>query len=145
MLSDNQLLKYSRQILLDKIDIDGQQKLLQSTVIIVGLGGLGSPVAMYLAAAGVGNLILIDDDQVDLSNLQRQIIHSHSTLGQDKVASAKQQINQLNPDCVVREINHRCNENELSELLTSASLVVDCSDNFETRFSLNRACYKNKG
>lgn len=142
MLTDDQLLKYSRQIMLPKIDIEGQEKLINANVLVVGLGGLGSPVAMYLAAAGVGQLTLVDDDQVDLSNLQRQIIHQLNTLGQDKVASANQTIAGLAPECQVNCINRRLNEEQLLPIIEQASLVVDCCDNFETRFMLNRVCFK---
>ncbi|WP_444994725.1 HesA/MoeB/ThiF family protein [Aliikangiella sp. IMCC44359] len=144
MLSDQQLLKYSRQIMLPQIDIAGQQKLLNSHVIILGMGGLGSPVAMYLATAGVGQLTLIDDDKVDLTNLQRQIIHYTSAIGCEKVQSAKHTLNQLAPDCIVKTVNQRLVENELDALLSTATVVVDCCDNFLTRFLLNKVCFKLK-
>lgn len=143
MLSDTELLKYSRQIMLPKIDIEGQQKLLNAHAIILGLGGLGSPVSMYLASAGVGQMTLIDDDDVDLSNLQRQIVHQFSNIGQAKVESAKANLLQLNPDCQIDTVNQRMNEVQLSELITNANatVVIDCCDNFETRFMLNRICF----
>jgi len=144
MLTDEQLLKYSRQIMLPKIDINGQQKLLDSHVVILGLGGLGSPVAMYLASAGVGELTLVDDDKVDLSNLQRQIVHQVETIGQPKVESAKNNLLKINPDCKINSINSRLNENQLSQLLSNVTLVVDCCDNFDTRFMINRVCFKAK-
>ena len=144
MLSDDQLLRYSRQIMLPKIDIEGQQNLINSHVLIIGLGGLGSPVAMYLAAAGVGKLTLVDDDKVDLTNLQRQIIHTTDNIGVDKVKSAKHQLEKLNPDCEVKTINFRLSESKLIELLEDVSVVVDCCDNFDTRFVLNRSCYATK-
>ena len=142
MLSDNQLLKYSRQIMLSKIDIEGQQKLLNAHVVVLGLGGLGSPVSMYLAAAGVGKLTLIDDDKVDSSNLQRQIVHQCDNLEQSKVLSAKQSLAALNPDCEIDTIDRRLTESELTQLISKANVVVDCCDNFETRF--NRVCFSNR-
>ena len=144
MLTDDQLLKYSRQIMLPKIDIDGQQKLLDSHVVVLGLGGLGSPVAMYLASAGVGELTLIDDDKVDLSNLQRQVVHKLSSIDQNKVESAKDTLSELAPECRINTINQRLNEPELMDVIGSATLVVDCCDNFETRFMLNRICFAQK-
>ncbi len=144
MLSDNQLLKYSRQIMLPKIDIEGQEKLTNAHVVIVGIGGLGSPVAMYLATAGVGKLTLIDDDQVDATNLQRQIIHNENSVGKNKGLSAKETIQALNSDCSVNTINKRLNEREFESLLSDVSILVDCCDNFETRFLLNRVCFKTK-
>ncbi len=144
MLTDDQLLKYSRQILLPKIDIEGQQKLLSSHVVILGLGGLGSPVSLYLASAGVGELTLIDDDLVDLSNLQRQIVHQFANINQPKVASAKENLLALNPECKINSISHRMTEFELNKLISNKTLVVDCSDNFTTRFMLNRVCFLNK-
>jgi adenylyltransferase/sulfurtransferase len=144
MLSDRQLLKYSRQVLLPDIDVQGQEKLLAAKVLVIGLGGLGSPVAMYLAAAGVGELVLVDDDIVELSNLQRQIIHDESAIGLQKVASAAQRIGLLNADTKVQCIPTRLSESVLSELLKTVSLVVDCSDNFSTRFMINKACVMHK-
>ncbi|TQV81412.1 HesA/MoeB/ThiF family protein [Aliikangiella coralliicola] len=142
MLTDNQLLKYSRQIMLPKIDIDGQQKLLDSHVVVLGVGGLGSPVAMYLATAGVGELTLIDDDKVDLTNLQRQIIHRLSAIDKDKVESAEDTLQKLNPECRLNPINARLDEEALTEIVGKANIVVDCCDNFSTRFMLNRVCFK---
>ncbi|MCW8879812.1 MAG: molybdopterin-synthase adenylyltransferase MoeB [Kangiellaceae bacterium] len=144
MLTDEQLLRYSRQILLPKIDIDGQQKLIDSHVLVIGLGGLGSPVAMYLAAAGVGELTLVDDDKVDLSNLQRQIVHSTESIGTSKVESAEQTIKRLNPDCKVNIINSRISESKLNELAKEITVIVDCCDNFDTRFMLNRVGFNSK-
>ena len=144
MLTDNQLLKYSRQIMLPQIDIVGQEKLNQAHVVIVGLGGLGSPAAMYLATAGIGKLTLIDGDQVDQSNLQRQIIHNKNSIGKNKVTSAKETINALNSDCSVSTIDKRLNEEEFEHLLSDVNALVDCCDNFETRFLLNRVCFKTK-
>jgi adenylyltransferase/sulfurtransferase len=131
-------------VLLPDIDVQGQEKLLAAKVLVIGLGGLGSPVAMYLAAAGVGELVLVDDDIVELSNLQRQIIHDESAIGLQKVASAAQRIGLLNADTKVQCIPTRLSESVLSELLKTVSLVVDCSDNFSTRFMINKACVMHK-
>ncbi len=136
-MNDQQLLRYSRQILLPQIDIEGQQALLKSKVLIIGLGGLGSPVALYLAAAGVGEITLVDDDQVELSNLQRQIIHGQADIGRDKVVSAAESLKSLNPDVLVNTVNQRLDRNELVEKVKQVDVVVDCSDNFATRFLLN--------
>ena len=143
-LTDEQLLRYSRQIMLPNIDIAGQEKILNSTVLIVGLGGLGSPVAMYLASAGVGQLILVDHDEVELSNLQRQIIHSVDTVGESKVQSAKIRIAQLNPECDVVTHETKLSDDNVKSLVQQVDVVVDCSDNFTSRFSLNRACVQYK-
>ncbi|OUS30612.1 molybdopterin-synthase adenylyltransferase MoeB ['Osedax' symbiont bacterium Rs2_46_30_T18] len=140
MLTDDQLLRYSRQIMLADIDIAGQEALQQARVLIVGLGGLGSPVAMYLAAAGVGELILVDDDSVELSNLQRQVIHHSNCLGVAKVDSAAQRIESINPHVRVQCVSHRLESKELLGWLEKVDLLVDCSDNFSTRFMLNRCC-----
>jgi adenylyltransferase/sulfurtransferase len=140
MLSDDQLLRYSRQIMLADIDIQGQEQLLKAKVLIVGLGGLGSPLAMYLASAGVGSLVLVDDDSVELSNLQRQIIHDNNSLGNHKVVSAKNRIHQLNDQVAVQAIAKRLDEAELDSLVNDVDVVVDCSDNFTTRFMINRSC-----
>ena len=139
-LTDEQLLRYSRQIMLPNIDISGQEKILNSTVLIIGIGGLGSPVAMYLASAGVGRLILVDHDEVELSNLQRQIIHSVDSVGESKVASAKARIVQLNPECDVITHKTKLSDDNVESLVQQVDVVVDCSDNFTSRFALNRAC-----
>lgn len=139
-MKDLQLLRYSRQIMLPDVDIDGQEKLLAATVLIIGLGGLGSPVSMYLAAAGLGHLILADFDSVDLSNLQRQIAHTTDRIGQLKIDSAAQSIRNLNPDTKITCINTILDENKLKEQLANVDVVVDCSDNFSTRFAVNAAC-----
>lgn len=143
-MNDQQLLRYSRQILLPQIDIAGQQKLLNARVLVVGLGGLGSPVAMYLAAAGVGHLLLTDFDEVDLSNLQRQIIHSQVDIGRSKVESAKDRLTQLNPDLRITSLARRLEPDELQKWIASVDLVVDCSDNITTRQQLNMACLQLK-
>jgi adenylyltransferase/sulfurtransferase len=144
MLSDDQLLKYSRQIMLPQIDIQGQLKLANSTALIIGLGGLGSPVALYLAAAGFKKLVLVDDDQVDSSNLQRQIIHRNDNQDQDKVVSAKQTLNQLNPQCEIETVNRRLDDKQLSQFVQDCDVVADCCDNFTTRFALNKICHQQK-
>ncbi|MFT7234576.1 MAG: molybdopterin/thiamine biosynthesis adenylyltransferase [Methylophagaceae bacterium] len=136
-MNDEQLLRYSRQVLLPQIDFDGQQRLLNSHVLVIGLGGLGSPVALYLAAAGVGELTLVDDDQVELSNLQRQIIHRENTIGLAKVDSAAETIAALNSEIKVNALTQRLKQTELEKQIALADIVVDCSDNFETRFLLN--------
>ena len=141
-MNDNQLLRYSRQIMLPQIDIDGQQKLLAASVLIVGAGGLGSPAAIYLAAGGVGNIVIYDNDVVDLSNLQRQIAHHTSDIGTDKVISTRQTLNQLNPDVKIRAVKQRLEGEQLELEVSQADVVLDCSDNFSTRFAINGACVK---
>lgn len=143
-MDDEQLLRYSRQIMLPQIDVDGQEKLLASRALIIGMGGLGSPLAMYLAAAGVGHLVLVDDDVVELSNLQRQIIHSTEDIGVSKVLSAKQTIQKLNPDIKVTCYEKRLVKQELSSEVSAADIVIDGTDNFSSRFTLNEQCVKNK-
>lgn len=143
-MNDAQLLRYSRQILLPNFDEDKQQTLLDSRVLIMGLGGLGSPVAMYLAAAGVGKLTLVDFDHVELSNLQRQIIHTTRNLKQAKVESAAQAINDLNPEIETLCINQQLTQTELEQQLQSADLVIDATDNFASRFMINRACFNTR-
>lgn len=139
-MDDRQLLRYSRHLLLDDIGIEGQQRLLDSHALIVGAGGLGSPVALYLASAGVGQITLVDDDTVDLTNLQRQIMHTEARVGQPKVASAEAAIGALNPGVRVRKVAQRADEAQLTELAAAADIVLDCTDNFSTRQALNRAC-----
>lgn len=143
-MDDQQLLRYSRQILLPQIGVEGQQKLLQSRVFILGMGGLGSPAAMYLAASGVGHLVLADFDQVELSNLQRQIIHTTDAVGTDKVESARKTLHALNPDIQISTFGHKLNDKELVEQVRDADTVVDASDNFAARFALNRVCVQYK-
>ena len=140
-MDEQTLLRYSRQILLPQIDIEGQQKLLDSHVVLFGLGGLGSPISMYLAAAGVGELTLIDFDVVELSNLQRQIVHSTADLNRPKVESAKDRLVALNPQVTVHTINEQLDEAGMTEIIASADIVVDGTDNFDTRFMINRAVY----
>jgi molybdopterin-synthase adenylyltransferase len=143
-MNDEQLLRYSRHVMLANVDVDGQEKLLASTVLIVGLGGLGCPVAMYLAAAGVGRLILADNDKVDLGNLQRQIAHVTSGIGRNKAESARDTILALNPGTAVEVHQERLEGDALIKLVAQCHAVVDCTDNFTTRFALNRACVLNK-
>ncbi|MGH8598238.1 MAG: HesA/MoeB/ThiF family protein [Gammaproteobacteria bacterium] len=143
-MDDATLLRYSRQILLPDIDIEGQQRLLNSRVAIFGLGGLGSPVALYLAAAGVGRLILIDFDQVELSNLQRQIIHETDDLGRLKVDSAREKLLALNADVIIETIPKALDAAELDSVIAGADVVVDGTDNFPTRFALNAACFRQR-
>lgn len=143
-MNDDQLLRYSRQIMLQGFDIEGQQRLLMAKVLVVGLGGLGCPVAMYLAAAGVGELHLADFDQVELSNLQRQIAHNTDDIGRSKVDSAAQTIRALNPDTRVQCINKKLVGEDLQSCVEQVDLVIDCSDNFSTRFAINRCCVTSK-
>ena len=139
-LDDQQLLRYSRQLLLPEIGVEGQQAFLDSRVLIVGMGGLGSPVAMYLAAAGVGHLVLTDFDQVELSNLQRQIIHYDRDIGRAKVVSAQERIMALNPLVRITTLPQALDPLTLQEQVEQADVVVDASDNFPTRFAINAAC-----
>ena len=144
MMNDEELLRYSRHILLPDIDIDGQQALQNSHVLIVGLGGLGSPVAMYLAAAGIGSLTLVDFDQVDLSNLQRQVVHTQASIGMNKACSAKAAIQALNEHTNVTVVEDHLEPEQWSGEVAKVDIVVDCTDNFSTRFALNHACYQQK-
>lgn len=139
-MNDQQLLRYSRHILLPEIGIEGQQRLLDARVLIVGLGGLGSPAALYLAASGVGQLTLCDHDSVDLSNLQRQIVHRNSSIGQPKASSAEATLRDINPDIACITIPQRVEETQLHDLVANTDVVLDCSDNFATRYAVNRAC-----
>lgn len=141
-MDDDQLLRYSRHILLPEIGIDGQQKLLDAHALIVGAGGLGAPVALYLAASGVGRITICDDDAVDLTNLQRQIVHFTDAIGEPKVESARRTLARINPNVQVATIAERVSGERLQGLVTSASVVVDCTDNFVTRHAINRACVK---
>jgi len=137
---DEQSVRYSRQILLPGFGVEGQQRLLDARVLIVGLGGLGSPVAMYLAAAGVGKLLLADFDAVDLSNLQRQLLHGDADIGRTKVDSAIGRLQSINPGIALEPIKGSLNADRLAELRGRVDLVVDCCDNFATRFAVNAAC-----
>lgn len=139
-MNDEQLLRYSRQIMVPQFDIAGQEKLLASRVLIVGMGGLGSPAAMYLTAAGVGHLVIADFDTVDLSNLQRQIAHGSDDIGRAKVDSARDTLRALNPEIRITACHQRLQGDELLDAARRADVVVDGSDNFTTRFAVNRAC-----
>jgi molybdopterin-synthase adenylyltransferase len=141
-LNDEQLLRYSRHILLPEIGIDGQQKLLSSHALVVGAGGLGSPISLYLAASGVGRITLCDHDTVDLTNLQRQIVHNTDSIGQPKVSSAREALARINPEVVVDIIQERVEGARLETLVSGADVVIDATDNFATRHAINRACVK---
>lgn len=143
-MNDDQLLRYSRHILLPEIDVEGQQALLDARALIVGAGGLGSPAAMYLAAAGVGTLALADHDTVDLTNLQRQIMHSADMVGLPKVASARATLHRLNPQTRLEPIQARLEGEALEAEVARADVVLDCTDNFATRHAINRACVKHR-
>ena len=143
-MNDNQLLRYSRHILLPKIEYEGQEKLTNSHALIVGAGGLGSPAALYLAASGVGKLTICDFDNVDLTNLQRQIIHTTQSVGINKAVSAQQTIYEINPEIIVQTIQQKSTEAEFKALAANVDVVIDCSDNFATRYALNRVCLQLK-
>lgn len=140
MISDEQLLRYNRQIMLPKFDVAGQERLLASRVLIVGLGGLGCPVALYLAAAGVGELVLADGDVVEASNLQRQVAHGEADLGRSKVESAADAVTRLNRETRITVIPRRLQLADLREIISGVDLVVDASDSFATRLDVNKAC-----
>ena len=139
-MNDQQLLRYSRHILLDDVGIEGQERVLAAHAIVIGAGGLGSPAALYLAASGVGRITLVDDDAVDLTNLQRQIMHTTARVGMAKVESGREAMLQINPDIAVTALRERVDAARLAELVGSADVVLDCSDNFATRHAVNRAC-----
>ncbi len=139
-MNDQQLLRYSRHILLDEIGIEGQEKLLAAHAVIIGAGGLGSPVALYLASAGVGKITLVDNDEVDLTNLQRQILHNTASVGQSKAESGKQTLHEINPTIDVVALVARADTEQLKTLVSSADVVLDCTDNFKTRHAINHAC-----
>lgn len=143
-MNDNQLLRYSRHILLDEIGIEGQQKLLNAHALVIGVGGLGSPAAYYLASAGIGRITLVDNDTVDLTNLQRQILHTTDRIGLSKAKSGQQTLTQINPEVEIVALAERATGERLNELVRDASVVLDCSDNFVTRHAINRACVANK-
>lgn len=141
-LNDEQLLRYSRHILLPEIGIEGQQKLAAAHALVVGAGGLGSPICLYLAASGVGRITLCDHDKVDLTNLQRQIVHDSGTIGLPKVESAKRRLAAINPEARVEAVEARVQGEELERLVEAADVVLDGTDNFATRHAINRACVK---
>ena len=139
-MNDEQLLRYSRHILLDEIGIEGQTRTLDAHALVIGAGGLGSPAALYLASAGVGRITLADGDTVDLTNLQRQILHTQDRLGQLKAVSGQSALAQINPEVTVVPIGERVAGERLAELVDDADVVLDCCDNFATRHAVNRAC-----
>ena len=141
-MNDDQLLRYSRQIMLPRIDVAGQQALLASRALVIGAGGLGSPASMYLAAAGIGQLAIADPDTVDLSNLQRQLLHRTSDIGRDKVDSASDTLASINPDIAVTALPRALRGEQLDAQLALADIVLDCSDNYDTRFEVNSACVR---
>ncbi|MEK7943409.1 molybdopterin-synthase adenylyltransferase MoeB [Pigmentiphaga sp. YJ18] len=143
-MNDEQLLRYSRHVLLDEIGIEGQQRLLEARALIVGAGGLGSPAAFYLASAGVGNLVLADDDTVDLTNLQRQILHTTDRVGRYKAESGKQTLAAINPEVAVQALTQRLMDEALDAQVAAVDIVLDCTDNFATRHAINRACVRHR-
>jgi molybdopterin/thiamine biosynthesis adenylyltransferase len=142
LMTDDQLLRYSRHILLEEVGVEGQERLLAAHALVIGAGGLGSPVALYLGTAGVGRITLVDHDTVDLTNLQRQIAHNLARLGQPKAESAQQAIAAINPEPQVRALTARADAALLDEWVAQADVVVDCCDNFTTRHAINTACVK---
>ena len=143
-MEDHELLRYSKQIMLPQVDVEGQQKIMDSTALIIGMGGLGSPTALYLAASGVGHIVIADLDQVELSNLQRQIIHQTKDIGDDKVNSAKNKLIELNPEIKVTIANELIHTDNLNDLIKGVDIVLDGTDNFESRFEINKVCVENK-
>ena len=141
-MTDDQLLRYSRHILLDEVGIDGQERISNAHALVIGAGGLGSPVALYLGSAGVGHITLVDHDTVDLTNLQRQIAHTTERIGQPKVASARQALAAVNPHVQVAALQQRADAALLEQLVPQADVVLDCSDNFLTRQAVNAACVR---
>ncbi|NBU88860.1 MAG: HesA/MoeB/ThiF family protein [Betaproteobacteria bacterium] len=141
-MNDEQLLRYSRHILLEDLGVDGQERITQSHALVVGAGGLGSPVLLYLASAGVGRITVMDPDAVDLTNLQRQVVHGMDRLGTSKAESAKHRMALLNPEVQVNAIAQRADEALLAQWVPSATIVLDCSDNFLTRHAVNAACVR---
>jgi len=143
-MTDEQLLRYSRHILLPEVGVEGQEKLLSASALVIGAGGLGSPAALYLAAAGVGTLTLVDGDEVDLTNLQRQILHTTESLGEPKAESGRRALARINPQVKVVPVRQRVSDEALGPLVASSDVVLDCSDNFATRHSVNRACVRHR-
>jgi adenylyltransferase/sulfurtransferase len=139
-MTDDQLLRYSRHILLDALGIEGQTRLLAAHALVIGAGGLGSPAALYLASAGMGKITLVDDDTVDFTNLQRQIMHTQARVGMPKAKSGQQAMAEINPDIEIVPLQQRLSGAELDAMVASADVVLDCSDNFATRHAINRAC-----
>jgi molybdopterin/thiamine biosynthesis adenylyltransferase len=143
-MTDEQLLRYSRHILLPEIGVEGQQRLLSASALVIGAGGLGSPAALYLAAAGVGTLTLVDGDDVDLTNLQRQILHTADSVGKPKTESGRAALLRINPEVRIVPVRERVQDDALEALVASSSVVLDCSDNFATRHAVNRACVRHR-
>ena len=143
-MTDEQLLRYSRHILLNEVGIEGQERITESHALIIGAGGLGSPVGLYLASAGVGRITVVDNDTVDLTNLQRQIIHTMDRVGQAKALSARVAMQAINPHATVTPVVARADDALLDELVAQAAVVLDCCDNFVTRHAINKACVKHR-
>lgn len=143
-LTDQEMLRYNRQIILRNFDFDGQERLKESSILIIGAGGLGCASSQYLAAAGIGKITLVDDDSVELSNLQRQVLHCDETIGEKKVISAKIALNRINPHCQIDTLDKRLSDDELRSLIASHDLVLDGTDNVDTRNQLNRLCFESK-
>ena len=143
-MKDNQLLRYSRHILLPEIEYSGQEKLLNSHCLIIGAGGLGSPVSIYLASSGIGKITICDFDDVDISNLQRQILHSDNSIGTNKAISASNFLNKVNPEIIITPIAKKLNIHEMTDIANEADVIIDCSDNFETRYALNKIAFSLK-
>ncbi|MRR52076.1 MAG: HesA/MoeB/ThiF family protein, partial [Rhodocyclaceae bacterium] len=141
-MDDQQLLRYSRHILLPEIGVEGQEKLLAARVLVIGAGGLGSPAALYLASAGIGTLALADGDTVDLTNLQRQILHRASAVDRPKAESGRATLGEINPGCHVEAVTERLSDARLEDEVGRADVILDCCDNFVTRHAVNRACVK---
>jgi len=143
-MTDDQLLRYSRHILLDELGIEGQERILATHALVVGAGGLGSPAALYLASAGIGRITLVDDDSVDFTNLQRQILHTQARVGMAKAESGRQALRDINPEIDIVPLQARVDDDALAALVARADLVLDCTDNFSTRHAINRACVRHK-
>lgn len=143
-MTDDQLLRYSRHILLDEIGIEGQERILAAHAVIIGAGGLGSPAALFLGAAGVGRITVIDDDTVDLTNLQRQIAHTTERVGSPKVESIRAAVHAINPDVRITALQQRADDELLDQLLPTATVVLDCCDNYRTRHLVNAACVRHR-
>jgi molybdopterin-synthase adenylyltransferase len=143
-MTDEQLLRYSRHILLEELGVEGQERIMASHALVIGAGGLGSPVALYLGTAGVGRITIVDHDSVDLTNLQRQIAHNMARIGQPKATSAREGIEAINPDVRVEPIVARADAQLLDELVPQADVVIDCCDNFKTRHEINAACVRHR-
>jgi molybdopterin-synthase adenylyltransferase len=141
-MDDNQLLRYSRHILLEEVGVEGQQRFLDAHALVIGAGGLGCPVALYLGGAGVGRITIVDHDAVDLTNLQRQIAHTQERIGRPKVESLRDAVAAINPDVLVRPLVMKVDAQELDELVPRADVVIDCCDNFATRQAINHACVR---